>query len=356
MVGLAWAGTPVYVCGMKRWAARPQERYDEWDLEQLFRESGPFFHLHTKPVETDVIFKSDAERAVALVYVAIAAALCGVEVLAYALMSNHFHFILRGGEMACRNFYGRFSRMLSLYFSRHGRPGVLDAVEEPDPTPITTLKQLRDEVAYVIRNPFVARTDVHAFAYPWCSGFLYFNPFLSMIPQRPAETLTLREKRALTRSRDLPLPRGLTVVTVSGPSRDTSSRNPQFLADGMVFPGSFVNYRLVETLFPDCRQFQFWVLKNVEAQVETALRLGENPSLTDDEMLSVSLRLCKQRFGQKGPSRLTEQQKHELAKQLKYDYFASNGQLARFTGLPLTTVNTLFPLSAKPRASKIGSG
>ena len=40
-----------------------------------------------------MIFKNDVERAIALVYLAIAAVLSGVEVLAYALMSNHFHFI-----------------------------------------------------------------------------------------------------------------------------------------------------------------------------------------------------------------------------------------------------------------------
>ena len=337
---------------MKQFAGRPQGRDNEWESERLFRDSGPFFHLHTKPLETGVIFKNDVERAIALVYMAIAAALSGVEVLAYALMSNHFHFILRGEELACREFYGRFSGKLSRYFSRHGRPGVLKTVELPDPTPITTLKQLRDEVAYVIRNPFVVRTDVHAFAYPWCSGFLYFNPLLTLIPQRPAETLTLREKRALTCSRDLPLPKGLTVVTVPGRFRDAVPTTPPFLADGMVFPGSFVNYRLVESLFPDCRQVQFWVFKNVEAHVETALRLGESLSLTDDEILTVSLRICKQQFGQNGPSKLTEGQKHGLAKRLKYDYHASNGQLARFTGLPLATVNALFPLSANPPSSK----
>ena len=127
----------------------------------------------------------------------------------------------------CKDFYARFSTMLALYFSRHGRPRVLDPVGAPTPTPITSLKQLRDEIAYVIRNPFVVRKDVNLFAYPWCSGFLYFNPLLSMFEQRSAGTLTLRERRSLTHSRNLSLPAGLTLV------------------GGRVFPGSFVNYRLV---------------------------------------------------------------------------------------------------------------
>lgn len=318
---------------MKQLFGKPQLR-QEWEIERVFREKGPFFHVHTEPLKTGVIFMTDEERAVAIVYVAIAAMLAGVEVLAFALMSNHFHFILRGDEGQCRDFYARFSKMLGLYFSRHGRAGVLDPIGMPVPTPITTLKQFRDEIAYVIRNPLVARKDVNVFAYPWCSGFLYFNPMLSMLRQKPASTLTLKEKRELTHSRDLPLPMGLTLV------------------DGQVFPGSFVNYRLVESMFTDCRQYLFWVFKNVERQVETAIRLGEKPSLTDDEMLSTSLRLCKEDFGVNGPSKLTESQKFELAKKLRFDYYASNGQLSRFTGLPPATVDALYPLSAKTSSSE----
>ena len=306
----------------------------EWELERLFQESGPFFHVHTKPLETGVIFMNDEERAVAMVYIAIAAMLAGVEVLAFALMSNHFHFILRGQEGQCKDFYARFAKMLGMYFSRHGRAGVLDAVGVPGLTPITTLKQLRDEIAYVIRNPFVVRKDINPFAYPWCSGYLYFNPILSMLKQQPVSSLKLREKRSLTHSRNLPLPKDLTLI------------------DGQVFPGSFVNYGLVESMFTDCRQFVFWVVKNVEAQVETALRLGEKPSLPDDDILSVSLQLCKKEFGVKGPSYLTETQKYALAKKLKYDYYASNGQVARFTGLPVRAVDALFPLAAKNSSSK----
>lgn len=322
-----------HTISMKQYVGKPQVR-NEWELERLFQESGPFFHVHTEPLKTGVIFMTDEERMVAMVYIAIAAMLAGVEVLAFALMSNHFHFILRGQEGRCKSFYARFSKMLDLYFSRHGRPGVLDPISQPEPTPITTLKQFRDEIAYVIRNPFVVRRDVNPFAYPWCSGFLYFNPILSMLKQQPASALTLREKRSLTHSRDLPIPPGLTLV------------------DGHVFPGSFVNYRLVESMFTDCRQFMFWVFKNVEALVETALRLSEKPSLPDDDILAVSLQLCKKKFGVKGPSYLTESQKHDLAKKLKYDYYASNGQVARFTGLPPRTVDALFPLSAKNSSSK----
>ena len=318
---------------MKQVVGKPQMRKD-WELERVFREEGPFWHLHTKPLETGVIFENDIDRAVALVYVAIASKTVGVDILAYALMSNHFHFILRGDEDKCRAFFGLVKARLSLYFSRHGRPRALKAVEDPDPTPITTLKQLQDEIAYVIRNPYVVRVDVNPLAWPWCSGFLYFNPLLDQIRVRPTSRLTLNEKRKLLKSRNVELPDGLTWV------------------DGCVFPGSFVNYPLAELMFQNARQFTITVFKNVEAQVETALRLGERPAVNDDEMLSASLRLCRDDYGVKGPSHLSEEQKIDLARKLKYDYYASNGQVSRFTTLPVATVNTLYPLSAKPSSAK----
>ncbi len=319
---------------MKQIDGMPRMRND-WELEQVFREGGPFFHLHTEPLETGVIFMDDTERALALLYVAVAAAGAGVEVLAYALMSNHFHFILRGQGDRCRAFFDRFIGLLAVYFSRHGRPGALAGACELGITPITSLKQFRDEIAYVIRNPFVVRPDVNPLAYRWCSGFLYFNPTWAWIKTTPAAELTARAKRALIHSREVRLPDGLTLV------------------DGMVYPGSFVNWQLVETLFGNARAFLAWVFKNVEAQVETAIRLGERPTLTDDDLLSVSLRICRNDFGVRGPSHLADEQKYTLAKRLKYDYHASNGQVSRFTGLPLRTVNALFPLSAKPPSTKL---
>ena len=54
----------------------------------------------------------------------------------------------------------------------------------------------------------------------------------------------------------------------------------------------------------------------------------------------------------KGPSYLTESQRFDLAKKLKYDYNASNGQAARFTGLPARTIDAFFPLSAKNSSSE----
>ena len=317
-----------YVCAMKQYASKPQWR-SEGELERRFQESGPFFHLHTEPLTSDMIFKQEVEYLIALLYVAVAAWAAGVQVVAYALMSNHFHFILQGTEAQCLEFWGRFERRLSLYFIRHGRSNVLKSIPTPKPTPITTLKQFRDEVVYVIRNPFVVQKGINPLAYEWCSGFLYFNPTLSWMRPRPASSLSCREKAKLLKSNDLRMPESLSFV------------------DGHVFPPSFVNYRLVESLFDNARAFVLHVFKNVESQVETALRFGEKPFLGDDELFPVVMGLCRKEFGTQGTYDLTEEQRYALARRLKDDYYASNGQIARLTHLPPSKVDALYPLSAK---------
>jgi hypothetical protein len=59
---------------MKQLFGKPQLR-QEWEIERVFRENGPFFHVHTEPLKTGVIFMTDEERAVAMIYVAIVAML-----------------------------------------------------------------------------------------------------------------------------------------------------------------------------------------------------------------------------------------------------------------------------------------
>ena len=94
--------------------------------------------------------------------------------LAFALMNTHFHFVLAGREEYVAEFWDCFRQRLDTYVTRHGHPGLMRNVKATL-TRIESLQQLRTEIAYVIRNRFVAQNDVHVFADPWSSGCLYFK-------------------------------------------------------------------------------------------------------------------------------------------------------------------------------------
>jgi REP element-mobilizing transposase RayT len=310
----------------------PTERQIEWMQEQLFRESGPFYHLSTKPLEDGLIFECNEERRIAFNLMAVTAKEFHIDILAFALMSNHFHFIVRGELVDGLAFFHRLKKRLSNYFARRGRPGILNAVNvDPDTPAISSLTQFRNEIAYVIRNPYVARTDVNPFAYPWCSGFLYFNPLLGSLSSKSVNELSYKEKRSMTR--------------MTNPILDSQFR----IREGMIAAESFVNYKLVEQLFPSARKFTWWVLKNVEAQTETSVRMGEKPNLNDDELFITAQQLSRSEYGRDSVKELSLQQRKELGILLKNKWGASNGQVARIAQLDPRTVDEMFPLTAKRR-------
>lgn len=300
--------------------------YNETAAEKAFLESPPIFHLYTKPLETESLFYTEQERVTPLNYMAIASYEAGCTLLAFSIMTNHFHFILMGEYVQVVGFYDRFLQMLRNYFSHHGRslaPGSL----ERGITPIDNVKQLRNEIAYVIRNAFVVNPDVNVFADPWSSGHLYFNPRLEK-GGVPASALKGRSLREFTKS------------------RGTVEIDPRiYIKDGVAQAWSFVDYRKAESFYDNARQFVNSVLKNVEAQVETALRYGEDPSLSDEEMWPLVFRLCRETFQADKPSLLEAPDKKKLAILLKNKYHSSNKQLARLTGLPLKEVDAMFPLA-----------
>ena len=103
----------------------------------------------------------------------------------------------------------------------------------------------------------------------------------------------------------------------------------------------------MEQLFPNARKFTWWVFRNVEAQVKVALSLNEHPNLSDDELFKVTMQICDDHFSKHGAKELTYREQTELAIMLKNNWYASNAQVARLSGLDINTVNGLFPMAAK---------
>ena len=296
--------------------------------EIRFNEAGPFQHLHTSPIEDAVLFADEKDFILVNNMIAIAALRASCKILAFAIMSNHLHFILEGLPADCLAFFEDIRSQLFRLYKRHGKGDLINRME-PGLTPIKSLKQLRDEIAYVIRNPFVVRTDINLFSYRWCSGFLYFNPMLDM-GGVSASTLKGRALREFTCSRIL------------------DGLDPRIIVkDGIAHPASFVDYNRTMEFFDNARQFVIWVLKNIEGQVETALRLGEKPNLNDEEMLTLTFKICKSVFLVNAPKDLPLEKKKQLALKLKNEYHGSNSQIARCTNLPVSVVDAMFPLASK---------
>ncbi len=297
------------------------------EAEMRFNEAGRMFHLSTTPIEDEIVFATESEYIIVNNLIALAISCSKVVLLAFAIMSNHLHLILEGESGDCLVFFENLMFRLQKVFARHGRGGIINRMK-PGLVSIDNLKQFRDELAYVIRNPFVVRVDVNPFSFRWCSGFLYFNPFLHL-GGIPASHLKGRALREFVHTRE-----------------DVTVPETILVENGVANPASFVDYKKVESFFDNARQYVMWVLKNVEGQVETASRHGECPQLNDEEVQRLAISLCRSIFKADSPKRLSEENKKRLAVRLKRDYYPSNGQLARSVNLSPDVINSLFPLSA----------
>ena len=91
------------------------------------------------------------------------------------------------------------------------------------------------------------------------------------------------------------------------------------------------------------------MLKNVEAQVETSVRMGEKPNLNDDELFVTAQQLSRSEYGRDSVKELSLLQRKELGILLKNKWGASNGQVARIAQLDPRAVDAMFPLTAKKR-------
>ena len=88
-----------------------EKQIELWQ-QQLFAESGPFYHLHTAPLDR-ILFETDRERKQAVNLMGILSS--DIEILAYQIMSNHLHEILRGEEDRCIAYYRSFFDRLKQY-------------------------------------------------------------------------------------------------------------------------------------------------------------------------------------------------------------------------------------------------
>ena len=312
-----------YLAGMR------QNNYTRYRCERLFAEGGPFYHLFTSALKEDLLFRNEEEMDLALNLISLAVYETDVSLLAFAVMNNHLHFVLEAPENRCLVFYSNFQQRLAKIYSRQRRAAQVWAVE-PSLTPINDLTQLRDEIAYVIRNPFVATDSVNLFSYRWCSGYLYFNGMRDLQRQGiPASELTQKERRAFKHERD-------------------DQMNPRIrVLNGVALPSSFTDYERTMSFFDSSRQFIHWVLKNVESQVAIAKRMGEPIMLNDTELWSVVFRLCRDTYHADSPKELSNESRVKLIRALKFDYNASNPQIARCTGLSPAAIDQMFPLSAR---------
>ena len=291
--------------------------------EELFQREGPFWHLCTPGQFTELLFETIDDYRFIMNTIAIVAAVSKVKIITFEVMSNHLHFIIKGSEADCIIFFESIKKRLKRYYSSLGRYVGLSRFN-CTPIPITDLRALRIEICYVNRNGYVANNCHTPYSYPWGSGDLYWGKNLDTLSFTKYKDLPDLKKRMICKGRAASLP------------------DYYIVSEDIILPTCYCSINTGMAMFRDAHHYFSLLSKNYEAYSEVAKRLGDAVVLPDEEMFAVLSLLSKKNYGGLRPTMLPVEDKIALAKTLRSNYNASQGQIQRMLRLDRALIAELF--------------
>lgn len=245
--------------------------------------------------------------------VAVTAHLMAAEILAFILMSNHVHFVLRADREKALAFIHEFKRNYSAYLQR--RYGFKEYLRRND-ADVQRVGQedesLERAIAYVQMNSVAANICLHPTGYPWGTGNAFFNKTLPH--GRSIETMSIRAQRKYLKS-NVALP-GSCIVE-----------------NGYVLPSSFVQVRLVEEIYRTPSRFNYFLVNSSKAKMKLETT-SDLPAFRDQIIHSAITDLCHSLFRRTSLTDLLRNQQAEIVRQIRRRFSADIHQIARVTGIP----------------------
>jgi len=171
----------------------------------------------------------------------------------------------------------------------------------------------------------VVSPDDTPFSYPWGANKYYFNDIL--ISENIGSTKNT-ELRKIFRGRDPKLPKDWGML------------------DGIVAPPSFCAIKFGMSLFRDAHHYFNLVSKSVESYSEIATDIDDGEFMTDQELFSEITKILNSSYSVSRFKDLSDAQKLDLARTLRFKYRSSNGQIRRLTGISQYQIDQLFGTGA----------
>ena len=112
------------------------------------------------------------------------------------------------------------------------------------------------------------------------------------------------------------------------------------LPDGLIWPGSFVDYGLMMRQFNSVQDYQFCLNKRVEEDINQEMRVSAI-SLPDGEIAARARTMAGKLYGENRIIRLTAPQRLSLARILKKETGTTAKQIARIVHLKLSEIEPI---------------
>ena len=259
-----------------------------------------------------------------------------VLILAFTLMDTHLHFILYGNFDECQNFMHKYLKLTSMYIaSNHSENKKLGNLRVNHQV-INNDFYLKTAICYVIKNAPVGGLHYNGFDYPWSSAPLYFRHqddwttpmwLYKLTKGSDSKTVLLsslskRQKIELLKTKETSLPNARVI-------------------DGMVFPGDYVAYQLVEQLFKSHKSYNYFMCITKEEDIESKGGAVSKLTIPIYELRSYRNSLCQELFNSQSIRNLSVEERIKLAKVMKSKYHSSIKQIAKSCGLIYEEVKEL---------------
>ncbi len=302
-----------------------------------FEQQGPFWHLCTPGDLSGLLFREAKDFVYGMNLVAHAAALHeSVDIYTFVIMNNHLHFVLSGDQEDCIAFFNFISKRLKRYLSLQERVSDFNGFNYKLFS-INDLYYMRNVIAYINRNAYVANTSYTPYNYPWGTSPYFFNPLCERIIFTPLSGFSVRQLRSIFFTRNVDFPDSFKFF------------------DGYVLPSSYCKIDRAEQFFRSPNNYFHLLSRQVESYAFIAREIGDRVTYTDDELFSVAVSLSSKEYEVKKISELDKEQKIALATKLHFNYNATNKQLKRVLRLDEVVLDSLFPTSKRTPGCVSGS-
>ena len=268
----------------------------------------------TDHLEDGVWFREEQDFKVGMNYVAVLAASSPVAILAFILMSNHVHFVLLGRKEDAEAFINELKRRYSKYLQyKYGSEKALKA-NSVDVKLISSGEESAERaIAYVQMNCVAANICLQPTQYPWGTGNLFFN-----------ETH----------------PKGVRLDSLSERARfrllHTRAKLPGHWIvgeGGYILPSSYVKIDYVERIFRNPKRMDYFLRNSSKAKLRLESKDDALPSFKDEVVLAALPELCRTLFSKLSFKELSDAQKTEVLRQLRFRFSSNIHQLDRVVGL-----------------------
>ena len=281
--------------------------------------------LTTSHLEENLWFKDDKDFKVGMNHVAIQAAESpSVYVLAFILMSNHVHFVIRGKGDEVRIFIERFKRRYSLYYRwKYGvkeflRRNGLDIQAIPYEN-----ESVERAIAYVQMNCVAANICLHPSLYPWGTGNCFFNVSPSATA-KPVSDVSERHLFKMMHSKCSKVPGTWEIGE-----------------NGFILPGSYVATKEVEQIFRSPQRMDYFLKSSSKARKRLNATDNATPSFRDQTILGAIPDLCRSLFQKRNFNELDKKEQIEFARQIRFRFSADPNQIARVCNLSYSDAASL---------------